>query len=62
MGDSATPVTSSEECRLCVGWWLQEENWVSGVPLQVQPPSPLFTNVSQTGWGAHHQNLTAAGM
>ena len=35
----AKPVPLSEECKQCVSWWLHDERWASGVPLQVPPPS-----------------------
>ena len=45
-------VPLSPECAEAVCWWLQEERWVAGVPLQVPPPS-LFLHIdaSLLGWG-----------
>ena len=51
-----------EECRESTGWWLQQERWSLGIPLQVPPPSLLYTNASMTCWGAHLQDLTPAGV
>ena len=33
----------------------------SGAPLQVPPPSLLYINASQTGWGVHIQGFTSIG-
>ena len=55
------PVT--QEYGEFVHWWLQEERWLSRVPLQVPPPSLLlYTDASLTGWGTHLLNLTVAGV
>ena len=35
-------------------WWQQEDLFIQGVPLKVDPPShSLFTDASHSGWGAH---------
>ena len=51
------------ECLEAVRWWLQENRWVFGDPLQVSPPSLLLHNdVCVSGWGAHLLDLTASGV
>ncbi|XP_070546087.1 uncharacterized protein [Ptychodera flava] len=48
--------------RAHLGWWLDTENLLKGVPLRVPPPTQfLFTDASTTGWGAHLDELTASG-
>ena len=58
--DPAVQIPLSQQCVEAVRWWLQEDRWVFGVPLQVPPPSLLMhTDVSLLGWGAHLLYLTA---
>ena len=51
------------ECYGDTRWWLCNEKMLTGVPLQPPPPPPRppLSFFSQTGWGAHLQELTAAG-
>ena len=44
VGDPASPIHLSQACVEVVQWWLQEDRWMSGVPLQVLP-------LSLSGWG-----------
>ena len=49
------------ECVDPIRWWLQEDRWIPGVPLQVPLPSLLLhTDASLSGWGAHLLDLTTA--
>ena len=58
--DPAKPVPPSNECKQCIGWWLQEERWASGIPFQVPLPLLfLYTDMLMTNWGTHLQDLTA---
>ena len=61
--DPATPISLSQTCVEAVRSWLQEDWWMSGVPIQVAPLScPLYTDLSLAGWGLPLLNLTASGV
>ena len=46
-----------EECHIDVRWWLHEERWTSiPIPANIL----LFTDASQTYWGAYLQDLMVA--
>ena len=35
-------------------WWLQEDLYLHGIPMKIDPPShTIFTDASLSGWGAH---------
>ena len=35
-------------------WWLQEDLYLQGIPMKIDPPShTIFTDASLSGWGAH---------
>ena len=52
------PVPSSEECPLCIRWWLQK--WAPAVSLFVYYCICSFAHwASRTGLGVHLQDLTA---
>ena len=58
--DLAIEIPLSEEFMEAVRWWLQEDGWGFGVPVQVPPPSLLLhTDVCLSGWGIHLLDLTA---
>ena len=40
--DPANQIPLSQECIEAVLWWLQEDRWLSGVPLQVPVPVPVI--------------------
>ncbi|PIK45632.1 hypothetical protein BSL78_17512 [Apostichopus japonicus] len=43
-------------------WWLDPNNWSSGVPFAIQlPMTSITTDASLSGWGAHWSNRTAWG-
>ena len=53
----------SQECVEAVRWWLQEDRWLFGVPLQFPPPSLLlYTDASLSGRGVYLLDLTASGV
>ena len=62
LDDPSVLVPMSQDYIMLVHWWLQEERWGSGVPLQMPPPSLLYTNTSMTGWGTYLLTRTAAGI
>ena len=47
--------------KQCIGWWLQKESGLPGIPFQVPPPSLLlYTDASMTNWDSYLKHLTAA--
>ena len=61
VGDQAVQIPQMQGCIEMVRWWLQEDRWLSGVPIQVPPPSLLlYTNALLSGWGLHLLDLTAS--
>jgi hypothetical protein len=55
-------IPMTEECRQQLHWWLRKENVMPGV--SVNPFSPkvqMFTDASNTGWGAHVGDKMFAG-
>ena len=44
----------STKIRHHLKWWQQEDLYLQGVPLKIDPPShTIFTDASLSGWGAH---------
>ena len=63
VGNPAVQIPLSSVCVEAVCWWLQEDRWVFGVPLQVPPLSLLLhTDMSLSGWEAHLLDLMASGV
>ncbi|PIK59666.1 putative TBC1 domain family member 2A [Apostichopus japonicus] len=60
--DKTTLIYRSEEVTQHFRWWLDPNNWSSGVPFAIQlPMTSITTDASLSGWGAHWSNRTAWG-
>ncbi|PIK45181.1 putative TBC1 domain family member 2A [Apostichopus japonicus] len=52
--DKTTLIYRSEEVTQHFRWWLDPNNWSSGVPFAIQlPMTSITTDASLSGWGAH---------
>ena len=57
------PVKVTPCCVRHLQWWVQEENFLAGLPLAPFNPSKhLFTDASLEGWGAHLDFQTVRGV
>ena len=58
-----TKVPLTADILLDIIWWVDPDHLLIGVPLTQSPPDMLlFTDASLKGWGAHLDDLQAAGL
>ena len=60
---TSVPVAISADVLLDLLWWMDPDHLQVGIPLSTPPPDlMLFTDASLQGWGAHLDDLQAAGL